>query len=218
MTSGKKKRPESLSGNPTRTPDSLPGPKLRAAALAALLLGAAGAARALELPALMHLLAGRASGEASFTEQRWVHGLDQPLTDSGTLSFAAPDRFTRRTLAPRAESLAVEGNRLTMTRGGRSRTLALDAVPEAAVAVEAVRGTLVGDAAALQRDFEVSVTGDAARWTLALVPRVGGPLASVRIAGRRDLVQTVETQLTDGDRSVMTIQPLPADAASAARP
>jgi hypothetical protein len=193
----------------------------RRAALGALLLAAVGAAHAFDLPALAAMLATHASGQARFTEQRWAQGLDQPLASSGTLSFAAPDRFTRRTLQPRAETLAVEGNTLTMSRGGRSRTLALDAVPEAAVAVEAIRGTLTGDAAALQRDFEASVAGDAEHWTLALVPReAGGPLASVRIAGHRDVVQTVETRLADGGRSVMTITPLPAgaDAAASAQP
>jgi outer membrane lipoprotein-sorting protein len=201
MTSGKK----------TRRPEAC------RLALAALLLAAAGAAHAFDLPALAAMLATHSSGQARFTEQRWAKGLDQPLASSGTLSFAAPDRFTRRTLEPRAETMAVEGNTLTMSRGGRTRTLALDAVPEAAVAVEAIRGTLTGDAAALQRDFEVSVGGDAEHWTLALVPReAGGPLAGVRIAGHRDVVQTVETRLADGGRSVMTITALPAGAETAA--
>lgn len=204
------------SGTKTRRPEP------RRAAVAALLLAVAGTARALDLAGLAAMLATHASGQARFSEQRWAKGLDQPLAASGTLSFAAPDRFTRRTLEPRAETLAVEGNTLTMSRGGRSRTLALDAVPEAAVAVEAIRGTLTGDAAALQRDFEATVGGDAEHWTLALVPReAGGPLASVRIAGHRDVVQSVETRLADGGRSLMTITPLAAGsdaAASGAQP
>jgi len=199
------------SGKRTRRPDA------RAALLAALLLGATGVAHALDLPALAAMLAGRTAGEARFSEQRWVKGLDQPLAASGTLSFAAPDRFTRRTLEPRPETLAVEGNRLTMSRGGRSRTLALDAMPEAALAVEAIRGTLTGDAAALQREFEAKVGGDAEHWTLDLVPREpGGPLASLHIAGQRAAVQTVETHLADGGRSLMTITPLPTGTDAAA--
>jgi hypothetical protein len=194
--------------------------EVRRTLIAAALLAAAGAAQALDLPELMALIGHRANGQASFTEQRWVRGFDQPLSASGTLSFAAPDRFARRTLEPRAETLAVDGDRLTMSRGGRSRTLALDAVPEAALAVEAIRGALTGDAAALQRDFDPRVAGDAERWSLALVPReAGGPIASVRIAGSRDAVQTVETLLRDGDRSLMTITPSPAGpAASTTRP
>jgi hypothetical protein len=40
---------------------------------------------------------------------------------SGTLSFSAPDRFARHTLEPRAESMVVEGNTVSIRRGGRRR-------------------------------------------------------------------------------------------------
>ena len=78
--------------------------------LAAVLLlwafGAADAAAVFDMSELMALLAKKRSGEASFVEQRFVKGLDQPLRSSGTLSFSAPDRFTRSTLEPRAESVS----------------------------------------------------------------------------------------------------------------
>lgn len=181
------------------------------------LLLAASPVHAFELPDLMALLATHTSGQARFSEQRFVKGFDAPLTSSGTLSFSAPDQFIRRTLEPRAESLAVDGNQLTLTRNGRSRSVALDAAPEAAAAVEAIRGTLTGNAAALQREFDIGVAGDAERWTLTLTPRdarAAASLASVRLVGRRDAVQSVETRLADGDRALMTIMPLPASAAT----
>lgn len=176
-------------------------------------------ALAFDLSELMKLLAQRKSGEARFTEEREVKGLDLPLQSSGTLSFSAPDHFARRTLQPRPEAMVVDGNTVTLSRGGRSRTLALDATPEAAIAVESVRATLTGNAQQLQRYFKVSLSGDAERWTLDLVPREGraaGPLRSVRIVGNRAELRMVETQLADGDRSVMTIDPVrSAPAASA---
>jgi hypothetical protein len=55
-------------------------------------LGAAPAWAAFDLPELMTLLAKQKSGEARFTEQRFVHGLEGPLDASGTLSFDAPDK------------------------------------------------------------------------------------------------------------------------------
>jgi hypothetical protein len=182
----------------------------------ALLATIAAPARALELPEVMKLLGHRASGEARFTEQRFVHGLDQPLVSSGTLSFSAPDRFERRTLTPRPETLRVEGNQVTMSRGGRTRTLALDASPEAQVAVEAVRGTLTGNAEVLQKYFKVQVEGDADKWTLDLVPldrSTAGPLLEVRLSGHRGALHTVETTLAGGDHSVMSIEPAGAPAA-----
>ena len=176
-------------------------------------------ATAFDLAELMGMMARRTSGEARFTEQRFVRGLDGPLVSSGTLSFQAPDRFARRTLEPRAESMVVQGNQVTLSRGGRSRTTTLDASPEATVAVEALRGTLTGNAATLQKHFRPRVSGSAERWTLELQPldtAAAGPLVALKVSGQRDEVRTVETQLQGGDASVMTIDPVRPGAAKPA--
>jgi len=197
-----------------------------AAALATIALGctaalaprAAAAASAFDLEALTALLAKVRSGEATFVETRRIEMLDRTLTSSGRLTFKAPDVFVRETLKPRRETLAVDGNTLTMTIGERSRTLQLDASPEAAVVVEAIRGTLTGNRDALERLFETRVGGDARAWTLELVPRdlrLRGQVASVRVSGRENVVREVRVLLADGDHSVMTIEPVaPARAAS----
>jgi outer membrane lipoprotein-sorting protein len=190
-----------------------------ARAFAALALALGGApAFAFELPELMALLARQRSGEARFTEQRFVSGLDAPLASSGTLSFAAPDRFTRRTLAPRAETMAVDGNTLTLTRGARSRSFALDAAPEMAALVESVRGTLTGNAALLQSYFDTRLAGSERAWTLNLEPRdaaLAAQVLAVSIQGQGAELRSIEMRLAGGDRSVMTITPQPAAAASA---
>lgn len=191
----------------------------RLRALLALLLAASALpAFAFDLHALMALLASRRSGEARFTEQRFVGGLDAPLASSGTLSFTAPDRFTRRTLEPRTETMDVDGNRLTLTRGGRSRSFALDATPEMVALVESVRGTLTGNAELLRRHFRPTLVGTAASWTLDLEPLqdgLAGPVRGVRIAGQGGELRSIEMRLVGGDHSLMSITPLPAAAASA---
>ncbi len=159
----------------------------------------------------MTLLGQVRSGEATFTETRRVEMLDRTLMSSGRLSFRAPDTFVRETLKPRHEKLAVDGNTLTMTLGERSRTMQLDASPEAAVIVEAVRGTLTGNRGALERLFEATVSGAPERWALELVPRdlrLRGQVQSVRLSGREATVREVQVLLADGDRSVMTIEPV----------
>lgn len=189
-----------------------PRPRLLLLPVLALLLVAAGPARALDLPELMTLLSGQKSGQARFSEERHVKGLDQPLQASGTLAFVAPDRLTRHQLQPRDELMQVEGNTLTLKRGTRSRQLAVDATPEMLPLIEAMRGTLAGDLAALQRHFETTLTGAAERWTLDLRPldrRAGALVRSVRVVGQRGVLRVVELELADGDRSVMTIDPLP---------
>ena len=172
-------------------------------------------ALAFDLPSLMALL-GR-SRDAEFSEQRFVKGLDQPLSASGTLSFVAPDRFVRKTLLPRAETMAVEGNSVTLTRSGRSRSFALDAAPDMVGMIEALRGTLTGNAQTLQRYYKVETSGSAEQWSMLLTPLDAGLAAqvrSIRMAGRRADLQSVEMQLADGDRSLMAITPLPVDAAA----
>lgn len=170
------------------------------------------AATGFDLPSLMSELSQVRQGEAEFVEQRFVRSLDEPLVSSGTLSFAAPDRFTRRTLKPRVESMSVEGNTVTLSRGGRSRSFSLDAAPDMAAIVEAIRGTLTGNAELMQRYFKADLQGDAGQWELVLTPRerlTSGQVRQINIAGRGSEANRIEMSLTDGDHSVMTITPIP---------
>lgn len=168
-------------------------------------------ASALDMNELMPLLAAKRSGEARFIEQRFVSGFEQPLESTGTLSFTAPDRFTRTTTTPRAEQVKVEGNNVTLVRGGRSRQMALDAAPEMTAIVEALRGTLTGDAATLRKYFHTELTGTRPQWELKLLPqdeRLASRVRWLRIEGVQGEVRRVEVQMPDGDRSTMAITPL----------
>jgi hypothetical protein len=174
-------------------------------------LGAARAAAPFDLTELMRTLGQIRAGEATFVERRHVSMLDRTLESSGRLSFEAPDTFVRETLRPRRDRLAVNGNTLTLSQGGRSRTMQLDASPEAGVIVEAIRGTLTGNRAALERHFETTVAGSAERWSLDLVPRelrLRGQVASIKVRGEQAIVRVIDVLLADGDRSVMTIEPV----------
>jgi hypothetical protein len=169
---------------------------------------------AFELLQLMQILAQNKGGKAQFTEKRSIAMLEQTLESSGRLWFEAPDTFVRETLEPRREKLVVVGNQLTLTQGTRVRTLALDATPEAAVMVEAIRGTLTGNRDALERYFKANVSGDARQWRLDLAPRdwrLQAQVRSIRVSGRDAVVREVAVTLADGDRSVMSIEPIAAD-------
>lgn len=166
-------------------------------------------ARAFGLPELSRLMSQVKSGEAVFTEKRSVAMLERTLESSGRLSFAAPDTFVRETLKPRPEKVSVVGNILTLTSGNRTRTLRLDAVPEAAVMTEAIRGTLTGNRQAIERNFIANVSGQPQRWTMELVPiepQVRELVRSVQIAGQQSWVREVTVVMADGDRSVMSIE------------
>lgn len=185
--------------------------RLDAALLAVvLLLSAASPAWAFDLSELMAQLARQKSGDAGFVEQRFVRGVDGPLNSAGTLSFTAPDKLSRRTVSPRPESMVVDGNTLTLSRAGRTRTLTLDSMPELQGMVDALRGTLMGDSQLLQRHFRTELAGSQANWTLDLKPvdeRLASQVRSVRLSGRQGQVLGVEMEFVGGDRSVMTITP-----------
>ncbi len=172
---------------------------------------------AFDLTQLTTLLSKVKSSEAVFTEKRMVSMLAQTLESSGRLSFTAPDTFVRETLKPRQEKMAVVGNSVTLSSGSRSRTVSLDSVPEAAVIVEAIRGTLTGNRQVLERHFAAVVSGNAQRWVLELVPhepRLRELVSFVQLSGQQSLVREVTIAMADGDRSVMKIEP----ALAASRP
>jgi outer membrane lipoprotein-sorting protein len=194
---------------------------LSAAALFACSVALPAHAAGFDLDELTALLARVRSGEATFVERREVSVLDRTVMTSGRLSFQAPDTFVRENLKPLAEKVAVVGDTVTMSRGGRSHTVTLDSVPEAAVIIEAIRGTLTGNREALRKLFETRVGGDAKAWTLDLVPRdvkLRAQVSTIRVSGRQSQVREVLITLPDGDKTTMTIEPTsaPAGAASGA--
>ena len=168
---------------------------------------------------LMQALAQVKAGEGSFVERRTVQMLERTLESSGRIAFEAPDTFVRETIKPRRESVKVVGNNVTMSQGSRSRTVSLDAAPEASLIFEAIRGTLTGNREALEKHFKPTVSGNAERWSLELVPRevlLRELVVSIRLSGVRALVREVLVVMADGDRSVMTIEPVVTSSAAPA--
>ena len=174
--------------------------------LACTLVHAAG----FDVGALMALLKSSHPGRATFHETKYIAVLDQPVETSGTLSFTPPDHLEKRSEGLNAETLVADRDTVVIQGGGRKQTLSLAQYPEIGVFVESIRGTLAGDRAALEKAYTLALTGDAARWTLALVPREAALqriVKRIEIEGSQGQVRRVEIQQADGDRSVMTIAP-----------
>ncbi|HWJ33784.1 MAG TPA: LolA-related protein [Steroidobacteraceae bacterium] len=162
---------------------------------------------------VMHLLAARHHGAVSFVEQRFLSLLKRPVESSGELIYDAPNHLEKRTLEPHAESLLLDGNVLTMQRGGHSRVLELKSYPQVLPFVESIRATLAGDRAALESVFRLEFAGSLARWTLVLVPldaHLAKTVSQVQIDGSRDDLLRIEIRQPDGDRSLMTLRAHPA--------
>lgn len=157
---------------------------------------------------LMQLLAQRKHGTVTFAEEDYLAILDRPVTSSGVLVYDAPDRLEKRTLKPKEQTLILQGEDLTVQRGHRTYRMQLSAYPQVAPLVDAVRDTLAGNEGALEKAFQVGLTGTTEDWKLRLVPLdrdVARKVKLVGIAGARDVIRSVEILQVDGDRSVMTL-------------
>jgi Outer membrane lipoprotein carrier protein LolA-like len=190
---------------------------MRTATLTALiayaLLLAASAARAQNgdteaFDQVLQLLAARQHGHVSFTEEHSFKMLTRPLHSSGELLYDAPDHLEKRTLQPRPESLILDHGVLTARRGQHSSVLPLKDYPQIAPFVESIRATLAGDRTALERYFNVQFSGTVNGWSLRLRPldpALRGSVQEISISGARERMRTVEIDLSDDDRSVLTI-------------
>ena len=128
-----------------------------------------------DLKRLMQDLSQVKAAKGRFVERKYLSILTAPLESSGTLSYVAPDRLEKHTLAPRAESLVLEGSRLTLEGGEpkRRRTLRLDEYPAVGVFVESIRSTLAGDLSLLGQLFDLSLQGDERKWLVLGVTPAG---------------------------------------------
>jgi outer membrane lipoprotein-sorting protein len=182
-----------------------------AAIAAALWLALSGALAAdWDLQQLMDALARHKSGRATFVETRRLAVLSKPLESSGELIYVAPDKLEKRTLRPRPESMVVDGDALTVERGNRKYQLQLQAYPELAAFIDSIRGTLAGDRQSLERSYQLAMSGPAEAWVLQLTPRddrMKTVVQRIRIAGSRDQVNSIEITQSDGDSSLMVIEP-----------
>ena len=164
---------------------------------------------------LMALLAANAGGRATFVEHKYLAILDAPVVSRGELVYIAPARLERHTVSPRADSMVLDGDALTITREGRSQQLRLRDYPEISAFIDSIRGTLAGDRSALERNWQLSVSGGPARWTLYLLPsdpKLATLVSRIQADGRGADLRSIEILQADGDRSVMQIERIaPAD-------
>jgi outer membrane lipoprotein-sorting protein len=162
-----------------------------------------------DLAQLMAELARVETSRARYSEVKRVSMLKEPLILSGTLSYARPDRMEKRQTSPFAEVIRVEGERLTVERDGRTRSISLRGAPLIDALVESLRATLAGDAAALRSLYAVSVDGAQPRWRLLLTPRdpeLAGAVRRITIAGSGARLSRIEILEPGGDSTVMTIR------------
>ncbi len=161
-----------------------------------------------ELDRVMSALAERKHGDVTFVERKYLAVLDRPVESSGELLYDAPDRLEKRTVKPKPETLVLEHGVVTAERGHHHYQLDLQHYPQVVPFIESIRATLAGDRPALERVFQVSLTGTFEQWTLGLEPRedrLAALVKHIQIDGARAMVHSVEIIEADGDRSELII-------------
>ena len=185
--------------------------KRLAAFVVATLAASIASASPLGVQELFESLAHAKPTRATFHERKFMALLDKPVESTGELVFTPPARLEKRTTAPRAESVVVDGDLVTLDRAGRKQSLRLREHPQIAVLIESIRSTLAGDLASLTKTYSIGLAGDSAQWRITLRPldpALGTLVERLEIAGSQAQVRTVEIFQADGDRSVMTLTPL----------
>ena len=159
---------------------------------------------------LMQMLAQVPESSASFTEVKVTRNADPTAASlPGRLLYRRPAHLEKITLEPQTERLVVDGNRLTLTEANETpRVIDLDAEPAIRALVDAIRGTLSGDLAALRRSYAVTMEGGVSDWRLTLTP-IGPGVARLvtrtTIDGAGTALRLVQTTQANGDEMRMTI-------------
>lgn len=186
---------------------------LRLFIAAVLCVGATLAHAAFDLDTLMAGLAQHPGGRAQFVEKRYLALLDQPVVAKGEMIYTAPGRLEKRTLEPSPETLVLDGDTLQLERGRRKMTIQLASRPEALAFVDSIRGTLAGNRQALEKNYTLQLSGRRDEWVLTLLPvqpQIAGLLRQITVTGQGGQVRGIEYLQADGDRSVLSIQPIAA--------
>lgn len=176
-----------------------------------LLLLSPWAVAAFDIPQLMHELALHKGGRARFVETKYLAVLDKPLVTRGEMRFQPPDRLEKRTTNPKPERMILDKDTLSIERDSRTLSINLSQQPVARAFVDSIRGTLSGDRNALEKAYLLQLSGTREQWILTLLPsdtQIASVVHRITINGSQRQVSRIEYLQADGDRTVLSIEPL----------
>ncbi len=165
-----------------------------------------------------------------YREEKSIALLSSPVVSEGTIDYArgagtAPPRMARRTTRPSAQVVLIDAGELRMSDGRTTTRIDLASQPVVRSFVDSFLQLLVGDRAALERTYTLSLdTLASGAWSLVLRPR-GAPLSTflreIRFEGRGDVLARMVMLEVSGDATATTFEQVDAnhryDAAEAAR-
>ena len=166
---------------------------------------------AFDVGQLLAELARHPGGRATFTERKYLAVLDKPVVSTGEMRFRPPDYMEKRTTSPHPETLVLDKGEISMERDKRKLTISLETQPEALAFVESIRALLAGDRKALEKSYLLQLSGTPQKWVLHLLPsdqRIAALVLRITVSGSGNQVRSVEYLQADGDRTVLSIEPV----------
>ncbi|KFF44555.1 MULTISPECIES: outer membrane lipoprotein carrier protein LolA [Pseudomonas] len=176
-----------------------------------LLLGVPGLAQAFDLQQLSDQLAKPSVIHGSFTQEKHLRALPQPLVSKGTFVLAKDHGLLWLLKTPLQQDYRITGQGIARRDANGWQPL-----PNKSAGAEQNRlflAVLQGDSSGLQRDFELQLQGQPHNWKLTLTPRsllLKQVFTRINIDGG-ELVQTIELLETQGDSTVLRMQDSTAD-------
>ncbi|PKO91407.1 MAG: acyltransferase [Betaproteobacteria bacterium HGW-Betaproteobacteria-10] len=175
------------------------------------LLTCSAIAATFDVAQLMAELAKLKGGQAKFVEKKYISLLDKPIISTGEMSFTHPDQLEKRTLTPRTEILRLDKDLLSIEREKQKLTVNLNNQPEALAFIDSIRGTLTGNRTALEKNYRLHLSGTFEKWVLTLLPsdqKIAALVLRIELSGNKSQIRRIEYLLADGDRSVMSLEPI----------
>jgi len=170
------------------------------------LLGIPALANAFDLQQLSDQLARPEVIHGQFIQEKHLRALPQPLTSKGTFVLAKNHGLLWLLKTPLQQDY-----RITDQGIARRDASGWQMLPGKSAGAEQNRlflAVLQGDSSGLQRDFELSLSGEAQDWRLTLVPRsmlLKQVFTQINITGG-ELVHSIELLETQGDSTLLRMQ------------
>ncbi|MCO7513246.1 outer membrane lipoprotein carrier protein LolA [Pseudomonas guariconensis] len=167
------------------------------------LLAASASAQAFGLDDLQKHLGDTAVVKGPFIQEKHLRALPQPLLSEGRFVLARDHGLLWQLQAPLRQDYRIDASGIA-----RRTPEGWQALPSRSAAAEQNRlffAVLQGDSSGLQRDFKLSLSGDAQHWQLRLTPRsllLKQVFKHIDITGGR-FVERIELNETQGDRTVL---------------
>ncbi|WP_166358026.1 outer membrane lipoprotein carrier protein LolA [Pseudomonas akapageensis] len=167
------------------------------------LLGLSTLASAFDLQALSVQLALPAVVQGDFIQEKHLRALPQPLVSKGQFVLARDHGLLWLLKTPLQQDYRINANGIARRDADGWHML-----PSKSAGAEQNRlffAVLQGDSSGLQRDFDLSLQGDAQHWQLRLTPRsllLKQVFDRIEITGG-ELVERIELLETQGDSTVL---------------